>query len=123
MARPCKHPWEAVTFAGVDAGHVLGCLQANMQVSRGKYLAHLDKSEGSKVLNRVRIWQDEKNNTHYELKRSDNVPYLHECIPFQEWNELRQSVIETLPSKPEVIDLLTVLSLAAELDCEPSESG
>lgn len=88
-------------------------------------LAILSKSEGSKVLDRVRIWRNENRDVHYELKRSDGVPYLRECIPLKEWSELRSGVIKSIPSlalpNDRVIDLLTVLSLAAELDYEPSK--
>lgn len=91
------------------------------------YLADLPISEGSKVLDRVRIWSDESNNTHYELKDDHNVPFHHGVIPSAEWKELRSNVIETLPrsatSIPSsaVTDLLTVLSIASGLDYKSNE--
>lgn len=60
------------------------------------------------LLERVRIWQNDSDNTHYEISAKDGSIIAHGAIPFNEWVELRRAA-ESL-SEHRMVDLLAVLA-------------
>ena len=70
------------------------------------------------MLDRVRIWDDEAGNVHYEVKDSDGVPFIHTCMTSTEWKALRDKQIDTYPGNVTVSMLTDYLAVLDDVVSE-----
>lgn len=66
------------------------------------------------MLDRIRIWDDSKQNVHYELANPDGTIHAHGCIPQNEWHELRAGILRTFPANVSISKLTDYLVVLAE---------
>lgn len=67
------------------------------------------------MFDRVRIWDDQSGNVHYEIKDANGVPFIHTAMPAHEWKALRDKQIDSFPANVSISLLTDLLAVSADV--------
>lgn len=67
------------------------------------------------MIDKIRIWNDDSGNVHYEVKDKQDTPFMHVCMSQSEWNALRNKTIESYPAGVQLSTLTDYLAVLMDV--------